>query len=428
MVGSLKIKLVWHLLFLTTATQVHSKVTNHACDRTETRFYSHDSVQDIVRFIASKDCHLSKEARNSQFFTSLEDHGCWCNSITGGTAHGLPVDEVDRTCRKWHTCQKCTQRESCPEDETATIFQISYNAKSKSFSCMGDSGSSCSYDKCVCTLKLAVEIYSEIKINTSGRKSIVKQCDKNAPRPMLRFGQNLEEYDRCCKDESSQSWVQYDSEKEFCDVDHRVKSLQIAANSDPEKLDEIANNDQTQQVEKQQQNLLESLFQARRAYLGGDSDLDEINETERPKYDTIDLSDFESTGTENDEDEDEEHSAASMFRRPPQLRRQSARSNLPSNVLMSARSGEQGQKGALMQVTKPDPVCEDCRLEDRWENDVNNLCYKPHGEDQRRYYTCHHGEKVEMQCVPGLLFDRELKMCNFQSIVLEKLRAAAYPN
>lgn len=397
---SLNVRKFSSLLLIVSAT--NAKISNSACAKTETRFYSHDDVQEIVGFIASKDCKLSDSGRNSEYFTDLEKHGCWCNAIIGRNTHGLPIDQVDRSCRKWHTCQKCTQRESCPSDQTGAIFEINYNAKTKSFSCLGDSGSTCSYDKCICTLKLAVEIYSEIKINKA--RKIKRECS-NMPRPMLRFGQRPEEFDRCCQDDSSQTWTQYDSNKEYCNENSEVKLLSEKPTSG--QVDQESN---SREDSRNQQNLLESLFSARRAYFGGDSDIDEI--FDEPTNGAFDENDSFSSTELRGSIFNNKNSESSTLNK---IYKKGKKNSLRSNVLITA--SEKDETEHLMQVVTGDPICRSCTKFDRWNQDEDNLCFKSNPSDPQKYYSCHHGNKVEMKCVNGLVFDPKELACNLAHLV-----------
>ena len=441
-----------NLAILLITRSISAKVNNFACHRSETRFYSHNDVQEIVKFIASKDCKLSEEHKHSEYFSKLSNHGCWCNSITGQNQHGEPVDEIDKSCRKWHTCQKCSQKESCNSD-SEVIFEINYNALDKSFSCLSDEadGTSCSYDKCLCTLKLAVEVYSEIKLNDKTAISDHGNSCSNIPRPMLRFGQQPPEYDRCCKDEFTQKWVQYDSGRHYCDE----RSGGIRAISEkPLKFDKEAD----------EEHIFDTGFAARRRSYLNDEDLDYETETDKEK-DRLAWGDIMGDDDAND---DEEHSMLNfddflgfqdsglMFEDPSDdtngvdeeedenflsniglsidgldqgngqyqesndrgnSRNNKRRRNQSTTLIQTRTSGKDGEEEHIMKVITGDPICQRCGKSDRLYGDMNNLCFKKHPTIREKYYSCHHGMKTLMECVNGLVFDERILSCNLRYLV-----------
>lgn len=48
-------------------------------------------------------------------------------------------------------------------ENNSRSFEIIYNSSTRTFSCYGENGSRCSYDRCVCTLQLAVDVYERVK-------------------------------------------------------------------------------------------------------------------------------------------------------------------------------------------------------------------------------------------------------------------------
>ena len=159
-----------------------------SCSRDESRYYNHNDVQEIVRFITSKDCNLDEEIiEKSEYLSKLVDHGCWCKTIENEDnnnnfnfqpQHGHPIDPVDKSCRTWHTCQKCVEQEIC-ETHDSRIFQIAYHAESKTFACLPDLGSNCSYEKCLCTLNLAGAVYEKIKEGSKKYRRLEQKVDRS---------------------------------------------------------------------------------------------------------------------------------------------------------------------------------------------------------------------------------------------------------
>ena len=205
-------------------TQLH--LTAATCRESESISVKNNDITSLVKFISSKDCRFKPELLKSELITNLASHGCWCKTINKQRKYGVPVDKLDEACRNWKQCENCSKNEFCEigklSDASKDQYEVKYDATYKKFSCSNTS--TCNYNKCKCNLRLAAEVYKNVKL---GGMKINNYCDSNKA-VVAKISNNPIKFDKCCYDKTSPSgWTRYDSKISICDVENGVTAKPV---------------------------------------------------------------------------------------------------------------------------------------------------------------------------------------------------------
>ena len=83
------------------------------------------------------------------------------------------------------------------------------------------------------------------------------------------------------------------------------------------------------------------------------------------------------------------------------------------------RSGSQTTNNQI-KIAPKDAICSKCKINNHWDNNVNNVCLLAHPVKMNSYWSCHNGVRILMHCAEELIFDDKLLSCNYPDKVLER--------
>ena len=101
--------------------------------------------------------HISPNSSGPKY----EQYGCYCFQRGLYSAHftgrGVPVDEIDEACFKFHQCQKCLGIDHGKKCTHTTDYEIQYAPGTRQAKCMDEEGS-CGRSLCDCVVAFAQNI------------------------------------------------------------------------------------------------------------------------------------------------------------------------------------------------------------------------------------------------------------------------------
>ena len=158
----------------------------------------------------------SNSTISSQFPSLVASHGCWCANIFSpkkGPVGGQPVDDLDRICKSWWQCRRCTKiEENC--DHRAETYEARVQSDTGlMIDCEADS--QCGQLVCECDLQLEGNL--NLFIQTKLEKSEVDGVEFAVMPDKMECPGHLPSgvgHERCCGE--SPNWMPYDHLGKSC--------------------------------------------------------------------------------------------------------------------------------------------------------------------------------------------------------------------
>jgi len=117
----------------------------------------------------------------STMISTLEEYGCWCSAVAHWDApHGEPFDKIDRACREWNHCKRCTRQDECEVNKADETYSITFDGVH--YTC--DDNDSCTKEGCECDLDYATRVAREVidergDINEENTGFSTAQCPRH---------------------------------------------------------------------------------------------------------------------------------------------------------------------------------------------------------------------------------------------------------
>lgn len=115
------------------------------------------NIRALFNELGPMDTTVFNERHYGLFADAIKDYGCWCLPNQGMEGNGAPIDDIDRICHEFNTCNTCLEYDSCNVQETVYEWQIVKEEGTKNIFCT-DANRSCQRNLCQCEVNLVQQI------------------------------------------------------------------------------------------------------------------------------------------------------------------------------------------------------------------------------------------------------------------------------